>query len=98
MNTKIIKCENLDLVRTLEKIQYELDAHKDLLAWCLANDISSSSKDQYQKEYTDLYIEYEKTKKQFENECVRPSFDDPSKLVSWNLDFQKEEVTVTYND
>jgi len=98
MNTKIIKCENLDLVRTLEKIQYELDAHKDLLAWCLANDVNSSSKDQYQKEYTDLYIEYEKTKKQFENECVRPAFDDPSKLMSWNLDFQKEEVTVTYND
>ena len=34
MKTKIIKCENVELVRTLEKIQYELDAHKDLLAWC----------------------------------------------------------------
>ena len=98
MNTKIIKCENTELIHILEKIQYELDAHKDLLAWCISNDVNSSSKDQYQKEYTELYIQYEKTKKKFENECVRPEFDDPSKLVSWNLDFQKEEVTVTYND
>lgn len=63
MKTKIIKCENVELVRTLEKIQYELDAHKDLLAWCLANDINSSSKEEYQKEYTELYIQYEKLKK-----------------------------------
>ena len=98
MNTKIIKCENTELVHTLEKIQYELDAHKDLLAWCLSNDINSSSKDQYQKEYTELYMQYEKTKKKFEDECIRSTFDKTVILISWNLDFQKEEVTVTYND
>ncbi len=98
MKTKIIKCENVELVRTLEKIQYELDAHKDLLAWCLANDINSSSKEEYQKEYTELYIQYEKTKKIFENEYVRPNCTDSLELISWNLDFQKQEVTITYND
>ena len=98
MKTTIIKCENINLIQTLERLQYELDAHKDLLTWCISNDINSSSKDQYQKEYTDLYIQYEKTKKQFEKECVRPAFDESVKLVSWSLDFQNQEVTVTYND
>lgn len=98
MNTKIIRCENTELVHTLEKIQYELEAHKDLLTWCISNDINSSSKEQYQKEYIDLYIKYEKTKKQFEKECVRPAFDESVKLISWSLDFENQEVTVTYND
>ena len=98
MKTTIIKCENINLIQTLERLQYELEAHKDLLTWCISNDINSSSKDQYQKEYTDLYIQYEKIKKQFEKECVRPAFDKSVKLISWSLDFQSQEVTVTYDD
>ena len=67
IKTKTVTLKGNDLVRSLERTQYEMEAHKDLLAWMINNkyDITASAYQKYHSEYTDLFTQYQKLKYQF---------------------------------
>ena len=100
IKTKTVTLEGNDLVRSLERTQYEMEAHKDLLAWMINNkyDITASAYQKYHNEYTDLFIQYQKLKYQFEQEYVRANIPANNQVNSWNLDYKTEILTIEYND
>jgi hypothetical protein len=55
------------------------------------NDICSSAFKKYEEEYRDVYMKYQKKKKELEILYIRPKFSNPNK---WNLDFQTGELIV----
>lgn len=81
----------------LERLQYEIDAKKDLLTWMLSSNTISDRIEAYEKEYQNTFIEYQKAKHLFENKYVRTAMpNDASQLISWNLDFETRKVSCIY--
>lgn len=78
----------------LEKLHYEINARKSLLAYIIA----TMQKDnlyfkQYHEEYLTLYKQYEQLKSDISQKYIIPSFAD--KAVTWELDFNTHELTIT---
>lgn len=96
--TKTISINNEELYATLERLQYEIDGRKEIMGYLISNNnMSTDAFRQYEAEYQQRFIEYQKVKQQFEDEIVRPAMADVNALTySWHLDFITKTVTVTY--
>lgn len=75
----------------LEKLQYEVSARQNLLAYLIQSDIDPNNEkfNKYHKEYLNFFKEYEKAKKQLTNKYIK---DDKNK--QWSLDFETQILTI----
>lgn len=75
----------------LERLSYEVDARKDLLAFLVEREQDGSdSFKRYHKEYVDLRAEYEMAKKKLADRFVSPDYPDST----WKLDFSTCVLTI----
>jgi hypothetical protein len=95
MNTKIIKIENQELINLIEKLHYEVNSRKDLIAYMLNNNMRTDTEayEKYNREYREFYIQYNEAKNKLEEIYVRTAVENP---INWNLDFETSEVTIEY--
>lgn len=95
---KTIPINNDELYTKLERLQYEIDGRKEIMGYLISNNnMSTDAFKQYEAEYQQRFIEYQKAKQQFEDEIVRPEMADINALTfSWHLDFVTKTVTVNY--
>ena len=67
--TKTISINNEELYATLERLQYEIDGRKEIMGYLISNNnMSTDAFRQYEAEYQQRFIEYQKVKQQFEDE------------------------------
>lgn len=88
--------EETELYNTLARLQFTIDAHKELLGFLIStNSNASEAFKSYEAEYIKLFEEYQRTKGRFETEVVRPYCNDHNlSIFSWNLDFSDRKVTI----
>lgn len=79
------------LCTKIEALQYEVESRKDIIVQTLAGMVSVSGDlfKQYQDEYKDYYIQYNKAKQEMLDTYG------VSGNVIWNLDFRTRELAVT---
>lgn len=78
----------------LEKLHYEINARKSLLAYIMTTMPKDNSYfTQYHEEYLELYKQYEKLKSSISQKYVIPVFMD--KAISWELNFDTCELIIT---
>lgn len=78
----------------LEKLHYEINARKSLLAYIMTTMPKDNSYfAQYHEEYLELYKQYEKLKSSISQKYVIPVF--MNKAVSWELNFDTCELIIT---
>lgn len=77
----------------IEALQYELNARKDLTAFCIERgiDIKSEAFQRYHRELVEFTAQYELAKKDMEETYITPAFGPNTK---WRLDFTTHAVTV----
>lgn len=76
----------------LEKLQYEVNARKSLLAYLIQLDIQKNDKfEKYHKEYLDFFTQYEKAKKYITDKYIPK---DKINNSEWELNFETQILTV----
>ena len=82
-----------DICNKIQMLQYELDAHKELLAHMInaGVDVNTDAFKEYNKQYEDIFTEYNRVKQELQTTRLEPNVD--SKLLKWNLNFITTEVT-----
>lgn len=97
---KTIKITVPEEIRDMaQKANVERDARRDILTYIMANtdiNISDERIAQYQKEYDEKYLAFEKAKSQIEKEYVIPAT--KGKASNWSLDYATCVVTITINE
>lgn len=98
--SKTIKITVPEEVRDIaQKANIERDARRDILTYIMANtDISIPEERiaQYQKEYDEKYLAFEKAKNIIEKDYVMPATE--GKASNWSLDYSSCVVTITINE
>lgn len=81
-----------DVSNYIEGLMYEVNARKDLVAFCIDRGISIDSDvfQRYHKEYVDFSAQYEMAKKEMESTYIMPKHPN----CKWNLDFSTHTVVV----
>ena len=77
----------------------ERSSRRDIIAYILSNDsinISPERMAQYQKEYDEKFMLFEKAKNKLETNYVQPAAN--NKAINWQLDYETCEITITVND
>lgn len=78
----------------LEKLHYELNARRGLLSYIMITMPEDNSYFQkYHNDYLELHKHYEELKTEISQKYVIPAF--TGKTVTWELDFDSCELTVT---
>lgn len=82
----------------VQRANTERDARRDILLYIMQNDIDISEErvNQYQKEYDDKFLAFEKAKSIIEKEYVQPAVE--GKASKWSLDYDTCTVTITVLD
>lgn len=96
MKNEIIQIPEDTLFVKLERLQYELDSHKDLLSWLFAQNVQNTLVTKYMTEYNDIFKEYQVTKQQFEDEFIAKHVHHPEKSYNWRIHFTTREVVIEY--
>lgn len=79
----------------VQRADIERSACRDIITYIIGkNDIDLSNERflQYQQEYNNRFFAFENAKKEVERDYVKKNFND---AISWNLDYNTCEVTVT---
>ena len=79
-------------VNYLQKLNYEIEARKNLCQFLIRQNIRNKSFDDYHNEYIELFAEYELAKLELENNYIKPVIG--NQTCNWNLDFQTNEVNI----
>ena len=90
MSTKLI-IEDREFINELERLQYEVEAKKSIIAYALSINISSERFTEYQNDYINTFKKYQEKKNEVEMRFVRTAVKNPNK---WNLDFKTGEIVV----
>lgn len=83
----------------VQRYDLERSSRRDIIAYILSNNsinISSERMAQYQKEYEEKFMLFEKAKNKIENKYVQPAA--KNKAVNWQLDYETCEIIITIND
>lgn len=92
---KKLYIENEEIIRLLEKLQYESESRKEVLGYIIStNGVNTEAFKQYEKEYQDAFINFNAAKNEFEKEYVKPAVGEGS-FINWTLDYNTQEVTIT---
>lgn len=95
-NVFVLKVDE-SVVSYIESLQYEIEARKNLLASMInpSMNIPKDVFDEYHKEYVEYMAKYSIAKSKLEKDTIlnNPKFKD--KNVTWNLDFETKELTIT---
>lgn len=83
--------EDRNFINDLERLQFEVQARRNIIGYILNNDIKSETFNQYHAEYIDLFRQYEKKKLEVETLYVKPVLPTATK---WELDFETGELTI----
>lgn len=90
MSTKFV-IEDREFINELERLQYEVEAKKSIIAYALSMNINSERFIEYQNDYVNTFKEYQDKKNEVEMRFVRAVVQNPNK---WNLDFKTGEIVV----
>ena len=74
----------------LESLMYETNARKDLIAFCMDKGISGEMFNKYNKEYIELYTQYEIAKNEMADKYIMPNHPN----CNWNMNFNKQVAVV----
>lgn len=87
-----ITIEDKDFVRELEALQYDFQAHRDMIAFILTNDMDTSTFNfsKYQQDYMLIYKQYNEKKQELSRRFIIPVY---PQCKNWNLDFATGVVT-----
>lgn len=83
----------------VQKANVERDSRRDILTYIMANtDIKVPEERiiQYQKEYDEKYLAFDKAKSIIEKDYVMPATE--GKASNWSLDYSSCVVTITINE
>lgn len=83
--------EDRVFIEDLERLQYEVQARKNIIGYIFESNIKSEAFDQYHAEYLEFFKQYEKKKLDIEKLYVKPIC---PIAKSWNLDFVSGELTI----
>jgi hypothetical protein len=83
--------EDREFIKDLERLQYEVQARKNIIGYMLESNIKNECFEQYHAEYLDFFTKYEKKKHEVEIFYVKPA---KSNAKNWNLDFNSGELTI----
>ena len=94
MATKIIPVHE-EIVLEIEKLQYEVNARKEVIAYLINKniDMDNTTFIKYNDEYLEYYIKYNMAKNKVEKDFVYTAVENP---INWNLDFGTKKITITY--
>ena len=79
-------------VNYLQKLNYEIEARKNLCQFLIRQNIRNKAFDDYHNEYIELLAEYELAKLELQNNYIKPVIG--NQTCNWNLDFQTNEVNI----
>ena len=76
----------------IESLQYEVNARKNLVAFCLERNMSLDNETykKYHKEYVDYTAQFELAKKEMEKEYILPKYP----KAKWALDFSTHTLSI----
>lgn len=83
----------------VQRYDVERSARRDIIAYILSNDtinIPPERMAEYQKEYDEKFMLFEKAKSKIESEYVKPNAGE--KALNWTLDYNTCIVTITVNE
>lgn len=96
MKTTIQLDNNNELLKQLEQVQHDINAHLTLLGYLInSNSIKSDAFYEYEKQYLELHQTYDNLKAQFEREVIRSQFKD-AEVFNWDVDFNTKVVTIKW--
>jgi len=99
MSKTIIVSVPEDICTAIQKADVERSSRRDILIYLMEHpelNITQERRDAYQKEYDEKYLAFEAAKLNFEKTFVQPAVD--NKAMSWNLDYNNREVTITIEE
>ena len=81
-----------DMSNYIEGLMYEVNARKDLVAFCIERGMSLDGEifQRYHKEYVDFSAQYEMAKKELEKTYVQAEYPNSK----WRLDFPTHTLTI----
>ena len=90
---QIIVIEDRDFINELEKLQYEVESRKFILAYMINSDmnIKSNGFKEYQEDFYKIFKNYQIKKQEVEQKFIRPKINNPK---FWNLNFQSGELEI----
>lgn len=83
--------EDRAFIEDLERLQYEVQARKNIIGYMLESNIRNECFNQYHAEYLDFFKKYEQKKADIDILYVKPA---KANAKSWNLDFKSGELTI----
>ena len=83
--------EDKQFIKELERLQYEVQARKNIVIYMLESNIQSENFQHYHDKYIEAFTAYEKKKAEVEPLFVKPA---NPKAKRWNLDFTTGELTI----
>lgn len=97
---RAVQLDKLEIIDDLSRLSIEVEARKELISFMLTNnmDCGTSQFLKYQKEYLDFFTKYQAKKQEFEMNIRTSILEKNEKLISWNLDFNTRELTLTVSD
>ena len=88
-----------ELCTEIQRADVERSSRRDILVYLMEHpelNITQERREAYQKEYDEKYLAFETAKLNFEKTFVQPAVD--NKAMSWNLDYNNHEVTITIEE
>lgn len=85
----------------VQRADIERCARRDIIAFILENNndinIDNERFQNYQKEYSEKFNNFEVLKSEIEKEYVKPNIGN-YQAIRWNLDYNTNEITITIKD
>ena len=98
MKNIVVKIDSA-MVNAIRARQMELEGYKNLWSYAVSNppyDIPQEKIDELEQKYINTNAEYNLLKNQLEDEYIPKDYD--RNKVSWNLDFDAQEMAIVEND
>ena len=83
--------EDRVFIEDLERLQYEVQARKNIIGYMISSNVCNDCFNQYHAEYLDLFKRYEQKKEEVDMLYVRPA---KANAKSWSLDFKSGELKI----
>ena len=90
MSTKFI-IEDKEFINELERLQYEVEAKKNIISYILIENIDTPQFKKYHDDYVQTFIAYQRKKNEVEVRFVKNKVNNPN---SWILDFGTGELII----
>lgn len=88
-----------EIVIDVQRADVERSSRRDILIYLMEHpeiNVSEERRNKYQAEYDEKYKNFEQAKINFEHNFVQPAVNNQG--ISWNLDYNTKEVTITFED